>query len=49
MSQKSSFSLSSINLGIDFFCRVGLPPYESKDVPKKKLKPPAKIINLINL
>ena len=34
---------SSIDLGIDFFFRVGLPPYESKDVLKKKLKSPGKI------
>ena len=44
MSHKSSFSLSSINLEIDFFFRVGLPPFESKDVSKKKLKSPAKTI-----
>ena len=46
MSHKSSFSLSSINLVIDFFFRVDLPPYESKDVSKKKLKSPTKTISL---
>ena len=46
MSHKSNFSLSSINLGVDFFFRVGLPPYESRDVSRKKLKSPAKTICL---
>ena len=46
MSDKSKFFLSSINLAIDFFFRVGLPPYKSKDVPKKKLKSPSKTISL---
>ena len=32
--------------GIDFFFRVGLPPYESRDVSKKKLKSPTKSICL---
>ena len=47
MSNKSSLSLSSMNLAIDFFCRVCLPPYESKNVWKKKLKLPAKTICLL--
>ena len=46
MSRESNFSLSSINFAIDFFLRVGLPPYESTDVSKKKLKSPAKTICL---
>ena len=46
MSHKSNFSLSSINLAIDFFFRVGLPLYESRDVSRKKLKSSAKTICL---
>ena len=46
MSHKSNFSLSSINFAIDFSYRVGLLPYESRDVSKKKLKSPAKTICL---
>ena len=46
MSHKSNFSLSSLNFAIDFFFRVGLPPYQSRDVSKKKLKSPAKAICL---
>ena len=48
MSHKPNFSLTSINLAIDFFFTVGLPPYESRDVSKKKLKSPAKIICLLD-
>ena len=46
MSHNSNISLSSINLAIDLFFIVGLPPYESRDVLKKKLKSPAKTICL---
>ena len=46
MSIKSNFSLSSINLAIDFFLRVGLPLYEYRGLSKKKLKSPAKTIYL---
>ena len=46
MSQKSNFSLSSINFAVDFLFRVVLPPHEPKDVSKKKLKSPAKTICL---
>ena len=42
MSHKSSFSVSSISLAIDFFFIVGVPPYEPRDVSKKKLKLAAK-------
>ena len=46
MSHKSNFSLSLINFVIDFFFRVALPPYDSRDVLKKKLESPAKTICL---
>ena len=42
MSHKSNFSLSSINLAIDFFFRVGLPLYESRDG-EKEIKKEIKI------
>ena len=44
MSHKSNFSLSSINLAIDFFFRVGLPPDKSRNVSKNKLKSLAETI-----
>ena len=42
MPHNSNFSLNSINLAIDFFFRVCLPLYESRNVSKKKLRSPAK-------
>ena len=44
MSHKSNVLLSLINFAIDFIFRLGLPPHESEDVSKKKLKSPAKTI-----
>ena len=32
MPHKSNLSLSSLNLAINFFSRVGLSPYESRDI-----------------
>ena len=46
MLHKSNFSLSSINVAIDFFFGDDLPPYESRDVSKKKVKLSANTICL---
>ena len=46
MSHKSNFSLSLISFAIDFFVRVGFPPYESRDLSKKKLKSSTKTLCL---
>ena len=49
MSHISNVPLSSINVAIDFFFRVGLPMYETWDVSKKKLKSPAKTIYVCHI
>ena len=48
MSHKLNFYLSSINMAIDLFFRIGFFAPEFKDVSKKKLKSPAKNICLSN-